>query len=200
MKQSQANYELVAVGASAGGLNAVCQVLKQLPADFSIPIGVVQHRARESALLADLLQDCTPLRVMEVEDKQPIEAGNVYIAPPDYHLLIDQGRFALSVEELVLYSRPSIDVFFESAADAFGAAVIGVVLTGANKDGSQGLSRIVAEGGQALIQDPATAEVAAMPTFAIHAVPQARVLTLDRIGEALAAIDARQRQKVGGRP
>jgi two-component system, chemotaxis family, protein-glutamate methylesterase/glutaminase len=131
-------YDLIAIGASAGGLTAVCTIIRRLPADFEIPIAIVQHRAKESHLLATLLQDCTQLRVLEVEDKQPVEPNSVYVAPPDYHLLIDQGTFALSTDDLVLYSRPSIDVFFDSAADAYGAGVIGVVLTGANSDGSPG--------------------------------------------------------------
>ena len=111
---------------------------------------------------------------------------------------VDGGAFALSVEDLVLFSRPSIDVFFDSAADAYGAGVIGVVLTGANRDGSNGLRNIVARGGRAFIQDPATAEVDAMPSFARAAVPQARVLSLDQIGQELARIDQQQRVKVAG--
>jgi two-component system chemotaxis response regulator CheB len=190
------HYDLVAMGASAGGLNALCSLLRLLPADFAVPIAIVQHRARESALLASLLQDCTPLRVLEVEDKQPIAPHHVYVAPPDYHMLVDHGAFALTVEELVLFSRPSIDVFFDSAADAYGAGVIGVVLTGANRDGSNGLHNIAARGGLAFVQDPATAEVDAMPAFAREAVPQARVLPLEQIAEQLVRIDRQQREKV----
>jgi two-component system chemotaxis response regulator CheB len=196
----QPRFDLIAVGASAGGLTAVCSLLRELPDDFAIPIGVVQHRARESALLAELLQDCTALRVLEVEDKQPIEPAHVYVAPPDYHMLVDHGTFALSVEDLVLFSRPSIDVFFDSAADAFGAGVIGVVLTGANRDGSNGLRNIVARGGLGYVQDPATAEVDAMPNFARAAVPQARVLPVEQIAQELISIGRQQRQKVGGLP
>jgi two-component system chemotaxis response regulator CheB len=198
VKPGAPHFGLIAIGASAGGLSAVCQLLGALPDHFDIPIAIVQHRARESALLAELLQDCTPLPVVEVEDKQPIAPHHVYIAPPDYHMLVDGGAFALSVEELVLYSRPSIDVFFDSAADAYGAGVIGVVLTGANRDGSNGLRNIVVRGGRAFIQDPATAEVNAMPSFARAAVPQARVLSLDQIGQELARIDQQQRAKVAG--
>lgn len=198
MTQGSRHYDLVAVGASAGGLSAVCELLRALPDDFDIPIALVQHRARESELLAGLLQDCTRLPVSEVEDKQPLERGHVYIAPPDYHLLVDGGAFALSVEEEVLYSRPSIDVFFDSAADAYGAGVIGVILTGANRDGSRGLRNIVRRGGPAFVQDPATAEVEAMPKFARQAVPQARVLTLAQIAQELARLAAPPRQKVMG--
>jgi two-component system chemotaxis response regulator CheB len=174
------------IGTSAGGFDAVCRLLSRLPAEFPIPLAVVQHRSRDSDALAGLLQDCTQLRVCEVEDKQPCEPGYVYIAPPDYHLLIDDDcRFSLSVEGLVGYSRPSIDVFFESAADALGARVIGVVLTGANADGSRGLLTITARGGQALVQDPDTAEVSVMPASARSAVKLARVLTLEGIADRL---------------
>jgi two-component system, chemotaxis family, protein-glutamate methylesterase/glutaminase len=191
-------YDVVAIGASAGGLNAVCTLLGRLPADFEIPIAVVQHRAKESEALAEILNDCTALRVIEVEDKQPLEPRTVYIAPPDYHLLIDDGRFALSVEDLVLFSRPSIDVFFDSAADAYGAGVIGVVLTGANSDGSKGLKKIAARGGQALVQDPKTAEIQVMPAAAQKAVKQARVMTLEDIADHLIKLEQLHRQSVAG--
>jgi two-component system, chemotaxis family, protein-glutamate methylesterase/glutaminase len=179
---------MVAIGTSAGGLVALCELIKQLPGSFEIPIAIVQHRAKESAGLAELLQDCTHLNVLEVEDKQPVEKRSVYIAPPDYHLLIDEGVFALSTEGLVGYSRPSIDVFFDSVADAYGPRAIGVVLTGANADGSKGLERIVARGGQALVQDPQEAEVAVMPASAKKAVPRARVMTLNAIAEHLSRL------------
>ncbi len=189
-------FRLIAVGASAGGFAAVCRIVGMLPAGFAIPIAVVLHRSKDSNGLAGILQSCSSLRVLEVEDKQPLEEGTIYIAPPDYHLLIDDDTFALSTEERVLYSRPSIDVFFESAADAFGAGVIGVVLTGANTDGSRGLAHIVARGGQALIQDPATAEVANMPAGAKEAVPRARVLGLDDLAQRLIELEQLHRQQV----
>ena len=186
MSTAEPQYGLVAVGTSAGGYEALCHLLRLLPADFPVPIAVVQHRSRESDALASLLQDCTQLQVCEVEDKQPAEPGFVYVAPPDYHLLMDDdGRFSLSTEGPVGYSRPSIDVFFESAADTFGARVIGVVLTGANADGSRGLLTITARGGQALVQDPDTAEVGVMPASARSTVKLARVLTLEGIAERL---------------
>jgi len=185
MKVATAEYDLIAVGTSAGGFTAICTLVRLLPAEFQVPVAIVQHRARESEGLAGLLQDCTPLTVCEVEDKQPIEARHVYIAPPDYHLLIDDGAFSLSTEGAVGYSRPSIDVFFESAADSYGARLIGVVLTGANADGSKGLRNIVRRGGLAIVQDPATAEVAVMPENAHRAVPRAQVLSLPDIAERL---------------
>jgi two-component system, chemotaxis family, protein-glutamate methylesterase/glutaminase len=187
-------YDLVVIGASAGGLAAVCTLLKLLPATFEIPIVVVQHRAKESLALAEVLQDCTQLRVQEAEDKMPLEPRSVYIAPPDYHLLIDDGRLALSTEDLVLFSRPSIDVLFDSAADAYGAGVIGIVLTGANSDGSKGLKKIAARGGQAIVQDPETAEIQVMPASAQKAVRKARVLGLEEIAAHLVKLEEIHRQ------
>jgi two-component system, chemotaxis family, protein-glutamate methylesterase/glutaminase len=185
------SYRLVAVGASAGGLHALRTLVSALPADFDIPVVIVQHRARESELLCELLQECTPLPVYEVMDKQEVGPG-VYVGPPDYHLFLDRGSFSLSTDEPVRYSRPSIDVMFESAADEYGMDVIGVVLTGANADGSRGLRRIADRGGPAVVQDPQTAEVRVMPRSAALAVPEACVLPLEEIGPHLVAIRGRR--------
>ena len=174
-------YKLIVIGVSAGGLTALGGVLQSLPADFPVPIAIVQHRARESDALAAVLQDTTKLRVCEIEDKMSFAEGGAYIAPPDYHLHVDGNYFSLSVDELVAYARPSIDVLFESAADEFRKQLIGVVLTGANADGSRGLRRIADRGGYTIVQDPATAEVPYMPRFAREAVPEAEVLTLSAI-------------------
>jgi two-component system chemotaxis response regulator CheB len=125
------------------------------------------------------------LSVMEVEDKMPMEERTLFVAPADYHLLIDRGFFTLSTEAPVRYSRPSIDVTFNSAADAYGAATIGVVLTGANSDGSRGLRRIFDRGGLAIVQDPATAESATMPSAAVRCVPAARVQPIPEIAATL---------------
>jgi two-component system, chemotaxis family, protein-glutamate methylesterase/glutaminase len=178
-----AAYEIVVVGTSAGGLAALRELVGALPADLRMPVVLVQHRHRHSDhVLAGILQDQTTLRVCEVEDKAPIEPGAVFIAPPDYHLLVEPGMFALSVEEPIRYSRPSIDLTFSSAADVFGAKTIGVVLTGANADGAEGLRRIAARGGLAIVQEPVTAESPEMPTAALKAVPMARVMTVGSIG------------------
>lgn len=178
--------ELVVIGTSLGGLAALKAVLGSLAADFAVPIAVVQHRHRESDhSLRDVLRQFLRLPLTEVEDKDAIEPGRVYLAPPDYHLLVDRGHFALSTDAPVLYARPSIDVLFESAADTYGAATIGVVLTGANYDGAKGLARIQASGGQAIVQDPATAEGRVMPEAAIAAVPQAVMLPLSAIAPYL---------------
>jgi two-component system chemotaxis response regulator CheB len=185
------SYEIIVVGTSWGGLSALHQLIAGLPRDFGIPVVAVQHRHRQSGqMLASLLQDRTSLGVCEVEDKAPIVAGNVYVAPPDYHLLIEPGHFSLSTDAPVQYSRPSIDVTFASAADTYGDRSVGVVLTGANADGSRGLRRIFDRGGLALVQSPVTAESPAMPEAAARTVPQARVLTIQEIAATLAALPA----------
>ena len=184
-----AGYDIVVVGTSWGGLAALRTLIGALPTDFGLPVVAVQHRHRDSSnALARLLQDHTRLTVCEVEDKSPIAGGNVYIAPADYHLLVERGHFSLSVDEPVRFSRPSIDVTFESAADAYGSGAIGVVLTGANADGSRGLRRIVDRGGLAMVQRPATAESPTMPTAALRAVPEARVLAIEEIGQTLVSL------------
>jgi two-component system chemotaxis response regulator CheB len=184
-------YEIVVIGTSAGGLAALRELIGGLPARFALPVVVVQHRHRDSdASIAALLQERTPLPVCEVEDKAPIVRGHVHVAPADYHLLIEDGYFSLAVDAPVGHSRPSIDVTFASAADAYGDRAAGVVLTGANADGSAGLRRIDERHGLAFVQDPATAESPAMPLAAIRAVPHARVLAIGEIARALAALPA----------
>ena len=182
-------YEIVVVGCSWGGLVALRQIIAKLPAGFDLPMAVVQHRHRDSeALLARFLQEQTQLAVCEVEDKQPIEGGRIFIAPPNYHMLVEQGHFSLSTEAAVRYSRPSIDVALTSAADAYGHRAVGVVLTGSNADGAEGLRRIADAGGMAVVQTPDTAEAPAMPAAALKAVPTARVFTLERIAAFLGAL------------
>jgi two-component system chemotaxis response regulator CheB len=182
-------YEVVVVGTSWGGLAALRALVGGLPADFAIPLVLVQHRHRSSdGLLARLLQDQTPRPVCEVDDKMPITRGQVFVAPPDYHLLVDEGYFSLTTDAPVRYSRPSIDVTFASAADVFGARAVGVVLTGANADGAEGLRRIAARGGVAIVEDPATAESATMPAAALAAVPSAIVRPVGEIAPLLASL------------
>jgi two-component system chemotaxis response regulator CheB len=185
-------YDIVVVGTSWGGLSALRELIAGLPKEFGLPLVVVQHRHKQSDhLLSALLQDGTPLCVAEVEDKAPLAGGNVYVAPADYHLLIEDGHFSLSTDEPVRFSRPSIDVTFVSAADTYGDRAVGVVLTGANADGARGLKRIHDRGGLAFVQLPATAESPAMPTAAIKCVPSARALTLAEIAAELSALPAR---------
>ena len=155
-----------------------------MPDEIDVPVVVAQHRHVTSppGALAELLHLRIKRPVHDVDDKLPIEPGNVYLAPPDYHLLVERGWFSLSVDERVQYARPSIDVLFESAADAYGSAVIGVILTGANEDGAAGLAAIKHRGGVAIIQDPIGAERRAMPDAAIAATVADAVLPLDAIG------------------
>jgi two-component system chemotaxis response regulator CheB len=178
-------YELVCIGASWGGLHAVGQVLSGFPEDIDLPIVVAQHRHPDSqeGALRELLQLRTDRLVHDVEDKMAIEPRHVYITPPDYHVLVQRGSFALSVDDRVQFARPSIDVLFESAADAYGAGVIGVILTGASADGSRGLARIKQQGGVALIQDPVGAARRTMPDAAIATTVADAVLPLEEIGK-----------------
>jgi two-component system chemotaxis response regulator CheB len=190
-------YSVVGVGTSWGGLAALTTLLGGLPRDFSLPVVVVQHRGKDSdQLLSELLQDATDMYVCEIEDKEPLTPGTVHIAPANYHVLVDAGYLSLTVEEPVRFSRPSIDVMLSSAADTYGSEAIGVVLTGANEDGSRGLSRIVKLGGRALVQDPRTAEIPIMPVAAIKAVPSAEIFPLDRLAPRLIELSL-QRAKVG---
>ena len=151
--------EAVVIGASAGALEALSNLLPALPADYRLPILIVVHLPPDkTSLLAELLRARCAIRVREAEDKEPIEPGVAYFAPPDYHLLVEQDkRLSLSDDEPVLFSRPSIDVLFESAADAYGGGLIGVVLTGANSDGANGLRAVVEAGGVAVVQKPGSA-------------------------------------------
>jgi two-component system chemotaxis response regulator CheB len=185
-------YDIVAMGASWGGLHAVETVLGGLPDGFRTPIAIAQHRAVDSAsgALARLLSLRSGLEVREVGDKDAIEPGGVYLAPPDYHLLVESGGFALSIEEHVQHSRPSIDVLFDSAADTYGERVIGVVLTGANEDGAYGVRRIRRRGGVTIAQDPATAERGYMPAAAIATGAVDHVLPLEQIGPKLGELVA----------
>jgi two-component system chemotaxis response regulator CheB len=185
----QLGYEIVVVGTSSGGLAALRTVFSGLPKGFEIPIAVIQHRHRDSdTLLARFLQEHTQLRVCEVEDKQPLEAGSVFVAPANYHMLVEEGNFSLSTEAPVRYSRPSIDVAMTSAAVAYGHRAVGVILTGANADGAEGLRRIADSGGMTVVQDPSSAESTTMPKAALAAVPVARVFALDRIASFLCTL------------
>ena len=185
-------YELVVVGCSWGGLPALGRLLDHLPDEVDLPIVVAQHRGPDSlrGALEAILQRGRGRPVIEVDDKDAIAPGRVYLAPPDYHLLVEPGSFALSVDERVRHARPSIDVLFESAADAYGERVIGVVLTGANADGAAGLARIAERAGAAIVQDPETAEAREMPAAALGAVPAATVLALEAIGPHVAELCA----------
>ena len=181
---------IVAMGASWGGLRAVETVLGALPASFGAPVVIAQHRRHDTpdGVLVRMLGERCALPVCEAEDKQSLDPGVVLVAPADYHLLVEPGMVALSVDAPLNYSRPSIDILLGSAADAYGERVAGVVLTGANADGALGLAHIAGRGGTAIVQDPETAERREMPAAALFATPDARVLALEQIGPALAAL------------
>jgi two-component system chemotaxis response regulator CheB len=178
-------YELICIGASWGGLHAVGRVLSDIPGELEQPIVIAQHRHPDAleGTLAELLRLRIARPVRDVEDKMPIEPRHVYIAPPDYHLLVQHGSFSLSLDERVQYARPSIDVLFESAAYAYGPALIGIILTGANADGAAGLALVKRRGGVAVIQDPAEAARRAMPDAAIATTAADAILPLEEIGK-----------------
>ena len=183
---------IVVVGASWGGLEAVSALLAGLPGELRTPIAVAQHRSPDSTplLLERLLEPHARRTVCEAADKQRIEPGTVYLAPPAYHLLVEGDHFTLTTDAPVRYARPSIDVLFESAADAFGPTVVAVILTGANDDGAAGLAAVKRRGGVAIVQEPEGAERRAMPDAALAAVRPDAILPLDEIGPFLGRLAA----------
>jgi two-component system chemotaxis response regulator CheB len=183
--------DMVVIGTSAGGIDALLALLPGLSADFRIPVVIVLHlpRDRPSYLAQIFLQKCA-LPVCEAADKEPVRPGTVYFAPPDYHLLIDAGpTLALSADEPVNYSRPSIDVLFESAADVDGERLLGVILTGANEDGAAGLAAVHAAGGITIVQQPESAQVKQMVVSALSRNPASHVLDLEGISAVLHTLD-----------
>ncbi len=187
----QRHVRAIAIGGSAGGIEALKAFLPELPRTLPIPVFIALHVA--VGIRGDrwplVFADCR-VRVQEAEDKDIAEAGKAYIAPPDYHLLVDAaGWLSLSTDPPVHLSRPSIDVLLQSAAWAYGAALLGIVLSGANADGAEGLFEIYRHGGLCWIQSPEEAATATMPRAALEAVPRARVLTLHEMAEAFRSID-----------
>ena len=181
------SHDLVAIGASWGGLDAVRTLLGGLPAELDAAVVIAQHRAPESHPTAfrDLLGAVTRLKVREAGDKDELRTGTAYVAAPDYHLLVEPGRLALTTDEPVQYARPSIDVLLQTAAEAYRERCVGVVLTGANADGASGLARIAELGGAAVVQDPETAERDEMPRAALARVPTATVAPVAEIATLL---------------
>jgi two-component system chemotaxis response regulator CheB len=165
-------YRAVVMGGSAGGMDALGRILTRLPKDFPLPIVIVLHvLGDQPSLLSEIMGAKTELRVKEVEEKEQIEAGTIYFASPGYHLLIERDQsFSLSTEAPVNFSRPSIDLLFETASDAFTTHLVGVLLSGANQDGAKGLQRIQEAGGLALVQDPASSQIRTMPDAGIAAL------------------------------
>lgn len=182
------NYRAVVIGVSAGGLGALRTILSLLKENLSVPVIIVQHTSPNSGdYMVRHLDSLSKLKVKEADEKEKLEAGKAYVAPANYHLLVESDEtLSLSVDERVNYSRPSIDVLFESASDVFGDSLIGIVLTGANSDGSAGLKKIKDSGGLAVVQEPRSAEVPAMPQAAIEAVGKPdHILSLENIAELL---------------
>jgi len=184
------HVQAIVMGGSAGALDALNQILPALPASFPIPIALVLHvHPSKPSYLARVLETRCALTVKEAEDKEPLAPGTLYIAPPNYHLLMERrGCFSLSVDDPVLFSRPAIDVLFESAADAFGPALAGVLLTGGSADGAQGLAEIKRKGGLTVVQAPSTAAVPIMPEAALRVAAIDHVLPLAEIGQFLARL------------
>lgn len=184
-------YEAVVLGTSMGGMQLLKLLLPALPVDYRLPLVVVQHLdERSPGALPALLDQYCAIRVKEADEKEPVLPGTVYIAPANYHLLIEADRtFSLSVDARVNYARPSIDVLFESAADAYGPRLVGLVLSGANRDGAAGLRYIRARGGLAVVQDPHSAEAAMMPRAAIELARPQHVLPPDGIRQLLLELD-----------
>ena len=176
--------QLIVMGASSGGLDAYSMLLRNLPASFNVPIVLAQHLHSSAMLFSELLQKATSLIVKEAEDKEDIQPGYIYTAPPGYHLLIEPTHsFSLSVDDVVHYARPSIDVLFETAAAVYGQHLMGVLLTGANEDGAAGLKTIQDAGGIVMVQDPTTAVSSVMPEAGLKLTHTPHVYSLDELSQ-----------------
>lgn len=184
-------YEAIVAGVSSGGMKALKGLFSLLPEDFRIPIIIVQHVSPYSDNhWIELLNAKSKLTIKEADEKEKIKEGNIYIAPANYHLLIERNKsFSLTIDERVNYARPSIDVLFESASDAYGDKLIGIILTGSSNDGAKGIKYIKENGGMAIAQDPETADSPHMPKSAIEATKPDYVLPLENIVELLIKID-----------
>lgn len=189
-RASAERYEILAVASSAGGVGALRDLLAALPADFPVPVVVVQHLdPRHETVIAEVLGRHTPLTVKVAEAEESVKRGVVYVAPPDHHLLVDaHGTLTLSHSALVHFVRPSADLLFESVAGAYGPRVIACVLTGTGSDGAMGVSAVKARGGTVLAQDPATAEFRGMPDAAVATGAVDFVLPLDEIAEVIVGL------------
>lgn len=185
---------MIVVGGSLGGTSALREILKRLPEDFPLPIAVVLHRHRDSeSLLVPVVQRDSNLPVSEADDKEPIEAGRVYLAPANYHMLFEDNTLALSTDEPVNFARPSVDVLFDSAAEWMRRNLVAVILSGSGSDGAKGARHVEECGGVVLVQEPGTAEAMWMPAAAIAATKGARVMGLPAIAEELVRIAAASR-------
>jgi two-component system, chemotaxis family, protein-glutamate methylesterase/glutaminase len=182
-------FDVVAIGASLGGLSAIETLLEALPKSYPAAVVIVQHRRADAGSgLLELLRSHSALPVSEPEDKQPLEPGHVYLAPPNYHMLVERGLLSLSIDPPVAFARPSIDVLFESVADAYGARALAVVLTGKNHDGAAGAAAIKRHGGVVLVQDPGSAEAPETPSAALAATRVDAVLRLPALALRLSTL------------
>ncbi|AXA93501.1 chemotaxis protein CheB [Massilia sp. YMA4] len=187
-------FAAIVIGASAGGVNALLEILPGLPKDYPYPVVTVLHvmKGRQNQL-AEVFQQRLALRVLEAGDKDDLRPGTLYFAPAGYHLSVEEGGvFSLSQEEPVHFARPAIDLTMQSAADVYGDQLVGILLTGANQDGAAGLAAIGAAGGLTVVQDPAEAQVAVMPNEAIRLRQPDLVLTLREIRSLLTMLEKRQ--------
>lgn len=176
-------YKMLVIGGSAGSLDAILKIIAELPLSNHLSTVIIVHRKNDGeSILRNLISARTHLTVKEIEDKESIAGGTIYLAPPDYHLLVEnENMFSLDVSEKVHHSRPSIDVGFESVAEVFGASVIGILLSGANADGAEGLMKIKQHGGLTIVQNPASAEVAYMPQQALELMKPDSILNTNEI-------------------
>ena len=181
-QRPRADYDLVVIGASLGGLQALRTLLSELPREFPAAVAIVQHRRPDAdSALAHLLGSVSPLPVCEPRDREPIEPGTVYLAPPGYHLLAEQGWLTLSVEGPVSWARPSIDVLFESAAEAYRRRLAAVLLTGSSEDGAAGIEAVATRGGLTVVEDPGSAHSPVSPLAALQRTTVHHVLPLSDV-------------------
>ncbi|MDX5419846.1 MAG: chemotaxis protein CheB [Hymenobacteraceae bacterium] len=183
--------KLIVMGGSWGGIKASLSILEKLPADYSIPIVLVLHRLRNyEGSLQELFEKKLTLKAVEIEEKEKPKSGHVYLAPANYHVLFEKDHsFSLDDSELENYSRPSIDVTFTSAADVFAKNTVGIILSGASRDGSSGLNFIFEKRGIVIAQDPAEAEVATMPLAAINSIPGCTIMNVEQIQSFLLSLN-----------
>lgn len=191
------SFKAIVIGASAGGMEAIKAILSRLPADFALPIFIVQHiKAGKNSNTVDYFKRYCKIEIKEAESNMKIKKGVAYFAPPDYHLLVEKNKtLTLSVEDKINYSRPSIDILFETAADVYGKELIGVILTGASNDGSNGMLEIKNKGGLCVVQDPKTALMDTMPSEALKKVDADYVLSLEKIADVLVHYNDCSRKK-----
>ena len=183
-------FDAVVIGTSAGGVDALTRILPSLPATMPAAILIVVHILRERpSLLPEIFRNKCAMHIEEAIDKADIKRGCIYFAPPDYHMLVDHGpQIVLSVDDVVQFSRPSIDVLFESAADVYGKNLLGILLTGGNEDGASGLAYIAQCGGTTVLQDPVEAAASTMPEGALKLMTPTHVMRLDEIAGLLTTI------------